>query len=194
MVESPDRANERGFTLIEVMIVVAIIGVVSVLAAVGYGRWIAASKMAEATNMIGGIKNGEENYHAQTGYYLNVSKDIVPPYLYPRATPGPGKAAWGGTAGGITAADWQRLGVKADAPLYFAYAVSAENDTCDVACRGLNFPLSTGPVLWEKEAGGDIKKSWFIATAMADTNGNGVYAKVVGMSFNSRLIVDLEGE
>lgn len=194
MVESSEREGARGFTLVELMIVVAIIGVVAVLASVGYARWIASSKMAEATNMIGGIKNGEENYHAQTGYYLNVSKDIVPPYMYPASTPGATKVAWGGAGGGVTAADWARLGVKADAPVYFGYAVAAEGDACDVACRGLNFPLSTGPVAWEKEAGGDIKKSWFIATAMADTNGNGVFAKVVGMSFNSRLIVDLEGE
>lgn len=194
MAGSSERESARGFTLVELMIVVTIIGVVAILASVGYGRWIASSRMAEATNMIGGIKNGEENYQAQTGSYLSISNGIVPPYLYPASTPGPSKVAWGGTAGGVSAADWGRLGVKADAPLYFGYAVVAAGETCDVACKGLNFPLSTGPIAWEKEAGGPIKKSWFVATAMADTNGNGVFAKVVGMSFNSRLIVDLEGE
>lgn len=188
------RENDRGFTLIEVMIVVAIIGVVAVLATVGYARWIASAKMAEATHMIGGIKNGEENYFSQTGKYLEISKGIDVGNLFPRATPTPGKVAWAGTSAGVSAADWMRIGVKADAPVYFGYAVVADSETCDPACRSLSWKSGGYDVAWEKENGGDIKKPWFVTSAMADTNGNGVYAKVLGMSFNSRLIVDGEGE
>src|SRR4051794_24248839 len=48
------RANE-GFTLVELMIVVAIVGVLAVLAVYGVRKYIANSKTAEARNALGQI-------------------------------------------------------------------------------------------------------------------------------------------
>lgn len=194
MLESPERENDRGFTLIEVMIVTAIIGVLAVLGSVGYFRWIASSKMAEATNMIAGIKNGQENYHSQTGMYLNISGGLIHGYTYPRTTPGPGKAAW--DSGDATVRNgFERIGVKSDAPMFFGYASMAGGDACDPACAAATLTLSTGNVDWVKENGGaPIAKPWFIASAQTDQNGNGVYATVASSSINSRMIVDREGE
>jgi type IV pilus assembly protein PilA len=194
MARSPHgKAASRGFTLIELMIVVAIIGVVAALASVGYFRWISSSKMAEGTNMVAGIKSAQENYFTQVGQYYDLSKGILPSNLYPQTTPGPQKVPWGGPCSGCnTDKTWEKLGVKADGPVYFGYATIARAE--GVAPTD-SFPLSTGAVNWAGEAGSSTwQKPWFIATAMADTNGNGKFAKVVGMSFNSRLIVDLEGE
>lgn len=200
MAHSPNRnATSRGFTLVELMMVVTIIGVVAALAIVGYGRWVASSKMAEATHMVGGIKSAQENYFAQVGQYYDLSQGIMPPFLYPQATPGPKKVAWAGPCVGCkTGADWQRLGVKADAPVYFGYATVAGPETCDPTCRGVSGGGATAgksTVNWVTENGGvAITKPWFIASAMADTNGNSVFARVLGSSLNSRLIVDDEGE
>lgn len=198
----PGSREQRGVTLVEVLAVAAIIGVLAALATVGYGRWIASSRMAEATGMVSGIKNAQENFFTQTGRYLTVTKDIKPPTLYPAGTPKAEKLKWGdpcpssicatGSDGKVT--DWTRLGIASGEPVWFSYGTVAGIETCDPDCAGITFTTSKGAVKWPAEAGSAITRPWFIVSAMADTNGNGKYASVVGASFSARLIVDNEGE
>jgi type IV pilus assembly protein PilA len=51
------RRTAAAFTLIELMIVVAIVGILAVLATYGVRKYIAQSKAAEATNSLGNMAN-----------------------------------------------------------------------------------------------------------------------------------------
>src|ERR1700733_2246550 len=86
--------SARGFTLIELMIVVSIVGILSVLAVVGYRKLVMSSHTSEATHMVGAIRIAEEAYHAETQTYVATSLDAASNW-YPAAAPGAFKTAWG---------------------------------------------------------------------------------------------------
>jgi type IV pilus assembly protein PilA len=114
-----ERSARRGFTLIELMIVVVVIGVLSSLAMLGYRRYVNEAKTSEAREIIGSIKGGQEALLDETFRYLNVSSSIDT--FYPSATPtGSIKTMWGASDPGFAV-----LGVKPATPVYFGYSTTA---------------------------------------------------------------------
>ena len=61
--------KQQGFTLIELMIVVAIIGILAAIAIPAYQDYIARSQVAEASTLIGGARTAIEEDVAQTGAF-----------------------------------------------------------------------------------------------------------------------------
>ena len=67
------RLRKHGFTLVELMIVVAIIGVLAVVAGTAYRRYMDSGRTAEAMAMLGEIRAKEEAYRAEYSAYTGWS-------------------------------------------------------------------------------------------------------------------------
>jgi type IV pilus assembly protein PilA len=67
----PDRTRQRGFTLIELMIVVAIIGILAAIAIPAYQTYTMRAQVSEGLVLAGGAKNAIWDYYAQHGVFPN---------------------------------------------------------------------------------------------------------------------------
>ncbi len=177
----------RGFTLVELAVVVTIIGILAMLAVAGYRRLVTSSHTTEATEMVNAIKVAQETYHAETGQYANISAGLGLGNLYPQATPTTTTAtAWGGTCGSCTdPAGWQKLPVHATGTVRFGYATMSGtiSTALPTAPSGMTFPTNA-----------QLTGDWFVVSAMGDLDNNNVYCTVVGTSWSRDLYIDKDGE
>lgn len=67
-----------GFSLIELMIVVAIIGIIAAIALPGYSEYVRRGKAAEATSTLADLKNKMEQYYQDNRTYEDVG-DLTAP-------------------------------------------------------------------------------------------------------------------
>jgi type IV pilus assembly protein PilA len=181
----------RGFTLVELLVVVAMIGVLAALALVGYRKYMRSSASSEATAMIQGIRAAEEAYKAEMLVYLNISTDLTSPSsYYPRdpsvCTPGKvTKSGWGGNTGPDYAL-WQALNVSADSPVVFSYAVKA--GTAATAMPTLHNSIGQAPA-WPTPS-----EPWFVVQALADRDCDGVFASFAATSMSGEVTFNNEME
>lgn len=70
------RNKINGFTLIELMITIAILGIVASIAIPAYTGYIATARMTEAKNNIAALKLAEEEYFLENNdYFYDTSDD-----------------------------------------------------------------------------------------------------------------------
>jgi prepilin-type N-terminal cleavage/methylation domain-containing protein len=177
-----------GFTLIEALIVVVLIGVLAVIATVAYRRWVHTSYMTEAQDMVSSIRAAQESFRAENGGYLNVSTGLGPGNDYPLLTPGKSKTGWGGTCTGCvnTTTGWSALNVSSSAPVIFGYSTIASNTNGvapnNLAYRGgaLDFSSMATP--------------WYVVEADGDVDGNGIFCNVYGLSGTNQIYINNEAE
>ena len=172
-VEAQISPSERGFTLVELMIVIAIIGVLAALAVYGVRSYLASARTAEAKASVGAISQlasgvfdrefaDAELIGAAAG---GTSKPAVN-FLCGSANPVPATTPKGtkyqpGTAPGVDfhsgsqADGWQCLGFSMTSPIYYQYSYLKAN--------GYYSPALGGP---------DPGSEGFEAAALGDLDGD----------------------
>jgi type IV pilus assembly protein PilA len=128
--------NKRGFTLVELMIVVAIIGVLAALAIYGVRKYLANAKTAEARTAVGRIaKDASSAWDRESmsvsiiplGSTAGISHALCP---QGNAVPGtPPAAAKYQTKPSDWIGGWACLRFSMDGPQYFSYSYTSVADT-----------------------------------------------------------------
>ena len=149
------RSKQHGFTLIEMMIVVAIIGVLAAVAVPSYRSYLQRSRTSEAITFLAEIRQRQEAYRAEFGQYCSASAGpgtaISGGAWNPAALPtGGDRIVWGTNPG------WNMLGASPDGPTLFQYRTTAG-------------PPGTNPGV-PAFPGTDF---WFVAHARADLDDDG---------------------
>ena len=138
-----------GFTLLEAMVTVVILGVLAAIAIPAFGSYVYKSRVTEATTFLSEIKQRQEAYRDEFGQYCAVNGTGWGGYN-PTNSPGNERVVW------VPTPAWAMLGASPDAPTFFQYATIA-------GPPGEQAPTETNL---------DINDHWFAARARGDLNGD----------------------
>jgi type IV pilus assembly protein PilA len=164
----------RGFTLAELLIGVAIVGVLASMALVSYRKYIDGARISEPIATLQAIRASQEQVRRETGHYFNVSTSNT--YFPMNSGFGSKRVPWDGTeAKGHGDYDkWKALEVTAEGPMRFGYKANA--GLPGGVPSGIDYvqpPPTPTPTIDE----------WFVLQAKGDPDQNGKYTQLLSVSF-----------
>ncbi len=176
--QKDDVANQ-GFTLIELMIAVAIIGILAAVAIPVYRSYLKEAKASETATVLQGIREREEAYFAEFKFY---TPSIT---WWPYAV---GTASNAGVCGvaqnwGVPADQgWINLGFNPAGPTYYTYQVETGYNAAGqlVTQIPVNTPGHPAPA--------NLNPPWYRITAMGDIDCDTVQAYFYVTSYNKTIV------
>jgi type IV pilus assembly protein PilA len=128
------RQSREGFTLLELMIAVSIVGVLAAIAIPAFLTYQLRTKTAEASTNLGAMRDLETSYFSEYESYRSAAPE--PPAI-------PGSTA---TVFDYAGSDFAVLGFKPEGRVYFSYGIGVSAD-------GVGFTV---------DAGADIDENGFV--------------------------------
>lgn len=180
--------TRRGFTLVELMVVVVLAAVLALVGLRAMKGHIASSQSIEATGMLRSIQSAQARHRAVTGLYLDVSSQGS---FYPRTPTGPGgmdRVAFFFPAGGAAPPDnarWLELNPTVAGPVQYGYMTRA------------GLPGIAMPALQIAVTGfspGTPTDFWYTVEAVGDIDGDGVLSHFVTSSLSDGVFFENETE
>ncbi len=173
--------KSKGFTLIELMIVVAIIGILAAIAIPNFLQYQMKSRQSEAKTNLQAIKTSEVAFQAERGCYVGVTPEgatlaagkASTPYTWSVGLPAtPPPVAWCAAAGGVFKGSFNDIGFRATGNVNSLYGVDSQVGpavgfttvtSCPIALKG-----TTGT--------GALGDTNFVATASANLDADGAFS------------------
>jgi type IV pilus assembly protein PilA len=165
--------QRKGFTLIELMIVVAIIGILAAIAIPNFLRFQLKAKSAEGKTNLAAIRTAESSYYSEFGFYVSALASPPEPGLNVKVpyTQNPGNASGTG---------FDQLGWSPEGSVFFNYGVAspAPGDSF-TASAGADLDNDGTPQMWGYKKGPNIPGAEDLSAGGTCDEGN-LTAEVVG--------------
>jgi type IV pilus assembly protein PilA len=170
------------------MIVVAIVGVLAVIAIVGYNKYVRSAAAGEARAMLQSIRGAEDNYKSEVLNYMScplVGNTFSAADFYPRALGALNskKAAW--IQPGVLGDCYTQLNVKSSGPVRYSFSIFAGPPGPITAPKPPEILVGD----WPFNGAAQTANPWFVAVASGDYDGNGQHAWLYLSSEMSDVVV-----
>jgi prepilin-type N-terminal cleavage/methylation domain len=180
-------------TLIELMVVVAIVGILAAVAIPAFVGYIKNARLSEASGNIQGILDAEQAHFTRFQQYtldLNNCPAALP-------TQAGQTQIWPAKPHKTCGVGWLELGWKPEGPVYFIYRVFSNLGTLGVNALPATYPpmvgvpggSSTFGVDWNNEIGMNLAtmQPWCAVQATADTDHDGNLVYLRSNSYNQHI-------